>query len=191
MNFGPIYILGAAGGNTSDDVGWDIFKVYASVDVKAIPALNISCCLMYRYGRKLRYFKVSSLNTKIHRANSRLRTIHITCRNVKYAKEIVPEGIGLTTVNSTCSKTHVRYVEPFFPLQEHNSKLALCTQVAFGNLSAELITEWLETYKYLGVDKVITYYINNLNNKALNVLDYYSKSGVLDLYPYAAAASGR
>ena len=74
--------------------------------------------------------------------------------------------------------------------KELGVKLALGTQLAYGNISAEIIIEWMETYKYLGVNKVVTYYYKDLNENALKVLKYYHDSEFLDLYYFIPAAEG-
>ena len=89
-----------------------------------------------------------------------------------------------------CVRDSSSYVKPFVPLKEPGTKLALGTQLAFGNISAEMIIEWMEAYRSLGVDKVVTFYHKSLNVNALRVLKYYHESEFLDLYYFVPAAEG-
>ena len=80
------------------------------------------------------------------------------------------------------------YIQPFVPQkQQYGTTLALCNKGAYGNIKAELIIEWMETYRYLGVDKVVTYFLKDLNEAAKNVLLYYSHIGFVELYEFHPA----
>ena len=105
-------------------------------------------------------------------------------------ERIIPLGAAVTVANYTCSESHVSYVGPFFPLKEPN-KIALGTKTAYANIDAEMIIEWMETYKYLGVDKVLTYYMESINSDAFDVLQYYASTGILDLFYYEPANEGK
>ena len=83
------------------------------------------------------------------------------------------------------------YVQPFVPqTQRRGATLALCNKGVFGNISGEMIIEWMETYRYLGVDKVVTYFLKDLNAAAMNVLSYYSQIGFVELYEFHPALEG-
>ena len=84
------------------------------------------------------------------------------------------------------------YIQPIVPqIQESGTMLALCNKGAYGNISAELIIEWMETYRYLGVDKVVTYFLKDLNVAAKKVLLYYSDIGFVELYEFHPALEGK
>ena len=82
------------------------------------------------------------------------------------------------------------YVKPFHPLITPG-KIAIGTKTAFGSINPEQIIEWMETYRYIGVDKVVSYYVKILNADALKVLKYYESTGFLDLTFYEPAAEGK
>ena len=197
MKFGDLYILGAAGGNTSDNVAWDIFKVYGTLNMSLCKQDDIRCCLKYSVPLnksnivKYRPVKDHMFMQYMHVIESILRGFHFTCPNKRHASGTVPVGIGLTIRGLSCTDRHVTYVKPYFPLKETGNKLAIGTKMAFGNVSAEWIIEWMETYKKLGVDKVLTYVLKEINQEALKVLEYYSSTDILDLYYHEPAASGR
>ena len=81
----------------------------------------------------------------------------------------------------------ISYVKPYIPLKQKDGSLVIGTKVAHTNLNAEMIISWMETYKYLGVDKVVTYRLKNLNAAASKVLDYYATIGILDVYDHTLA----
>ena len=70
-------------------------------------------------------------------------------------------------------------------------KIVIGSKLAYGNISAELIIEWVEAMKYIGVDKIVTYYLRSLNTDALNVLRYYASEGVVELYFHEPANEGK
>ena len=81
-------------------------------------------------------------------------------------------------------------VKPFQTLKTPG-QIAIGTKTAFGSINSEQIIEWMETYKYIGVDKVVSYYMKILNADALKVLKYYESTGYLDLTFYEPAAEGK
>ena len=64
-----------------------------------------------------------------------------------------------------CTENHVTYVEPYFPVKEPE-KIVIGSKLAYGNISAEYIIEWIEAMKYIGVDKIVTYCLKTLNSDA-------------------------
>ena len=69
-------------------------------------------------------------------------------------------------------------------------KIVIGSKLAYGNISAELVIEWIEAMKYIGVDKIVTYYLKSLNTDALNVLRYYASEGFVDLFFHEPANEG-
>ena len=112
------------------------------------------------------------------------------CPNVHYSVDVVPLAVGLSKKGLRCDNTKDRYVKVEFPIQEPGFKVAIGTQISYKNISAELIIEWLEAYKILQVDKVVSYYHRNINQDALNALTYDHNTGFLDLYEFVLPAEG-
>ena len=98
--------------------------------------------------------------------------------------------LKLYNLEASCEETDVTYVKPFHPLITPG-KIAIGTKTAFGSINPEQIIEWMETYRYIGVDKVVSYYVKILNADALKVLKYYESIGFLDLIFYEPAAEGK
>ena len=188
MKYGHVYIFGVAMANSSTKAKWDLIKLYASID-KHLLKTSVSCCLKYVNRSQSEIYRQTPEIVHFSKTGSRLVAYHLTCINVKPC--IVPDGIGITIDNNTCANTQVRYRKPFLPYREKETKLAICTKMCYGNRSAELIIEWMETYIYLGVDKVISYFMTDLNNDTKTVLEYYATTGILELYHFEPAASGK
>ena len=194
MKFGHVYILGAAGGNTSRNTSWDIYKVYALVSPGIFRGGNLSCCFKYEVESETEILKHPIMVTHIPYlesypySSSLLTACHHTCKNPKQGT--VPVGLALTAGKLPCDEQHVTYVRPFLPVREDGVTLALGTKAAYGSVSAEQLIEWMETYKFLGVDKVVMHYLRNINKDALRVLDYYARTNMLELYYHEPAASG-
>ena len=189
MGFGTIYIFGVVSGNTSEEKVWDIFKVYGSLEDKKYRKSNMSCCFLYRIQNQTYVKRVDHIVKQFFQVAAPISTFYMACPNVLHSYKIVPIGVAITVENGSCSGDNVTYVQPYFPLK-HPNKIAIGTKTSFANISAELIVEWMEAYKYLGVDKVVTYYISSINADALKVLRYYASTGLLDLSYYEPAAEG-
>ena len=191
MKFGTIYVFGAVAGNTTDEAAWDIIKVYGSMLTVYKPEA-INCCFMYQFQNNTDIIQTPIMNLTTHFRVTNVTTFHLTCRNIWNKFRDLPDRVGLSLSNESCSKDIVAFKEIYKPLKEVNTtSLVLTTQVVFGTISAELIIEWMEAYKYLGVDKVISYYYSSLNENALKVLKYYRQSGFVDLYKFIPAAEGK
>ena len=190
MKFGPYYVLGVAAGNSSNTTRWDILKLYASIHWNA-SRKGVSCCLKFNQPKKQNddYYRQLVLTETNPNAATEMTSFHYTCSNPRPG--IIPDGVALTIDNYTCGEEHVVYRKPYLPLRETETTLALCSKMAYGNRSAEMILEWLETYKYLGVDKVVAYFLKDLNWDARKVLEYYASIGFVDLYLHTTAADGK
>ena len=191
MQFGHVYVFGAVAENTTDEKAWDIIKIYGSINTKIYRIENIICCLMYKFEGSTDIIETDIISRVRHRSDCKVRTCHFTCRNIWHKHRNIPDGVGLSLRSLSCNTDAIDFKEISRPLKEVEPKVALTTQVAFASLSAELIIEWLETYKYLGVDKVISYYYQDLNANALKVLQYYHRIGFVELYRYEPAAEGK
>ena len=165
MRYGPVYVLNVAAGNSSDTLAWDMFKIYASIDtheyrrfasLKLMDFIeDIKCCLMYDFHDVVRYVEQNPLYVQTppipsHYTISRMRAIHLTCPNTLHSNGTVPKGISLSVPGIPCDHKNMTYIQPFYPTKVKDTKLVIGTKMAFGNVSAELIIEWMETYKYLG-----------------------------------------
>ena len=162
-------------------------RLYASVDERILRTPR-GCCLKYNSRPRSEYYQQPIQSMERPLGRSPLTSYHYTCANARPGD--IPDGIAITFDNYTCSEDHVTYRKPFLPLREPVNKLALCTKMCYGDRSAEMLIEWMETYKYLGVDKVVSYFLKDLNSEAKQVLKYYASTGTLDLYLFEPAAAG-
>ena len=190
MKFGPIFIFGVAAGNTSHKNRWDVFKIYGSLDEKAYGDYNLTCCLKYSSADGDFFQSASPLVRRYYYCRPRLWSYYLACPNKLSLDGFIPTGAAVTFGNYSCGENDVTYVEPYFPYKEPN-KITIGTKLAFANISAEIIIEWMESYKYLGVDKVVTYYLRNINKDALKVLEYYQSTGIMDLSYFEPAFEGK
>ena len=190
MKFGHVFIFGVAAGNTSEETSWDIFKIYGSFDMKAYGKYNLTCCFKYPSdGGDIFHSATPSIQRYYH-IKTRLWSYYLACPNKLRSDGFIPTGAAVTVGNYSCGENDVTYIEPYFPYKEPD-KIAIGTKTAFANISAELIIEWMEAYKYLGVDKVVSYYLKNINKDALKVLEYYESTGILDFFYYEPALEGK
>ena len=187
MKFGPVYIFGVTIGNSTTSAHWDIIKIRGSMGKIYVKETFYFCCL--KYVDNPYYIKQSVTVFNIRHKNEQLTAPHFTCQNPRPG--VVPNGVALTVNNYTCSEEHVVYRRPEVTLREPGVKLAICSKLVYGNRNAELLIDFMEVYKYLGVDKFVTYYLKDLNEDARNVLEYYASTGILDLYYFKPADEGK
>ena len=193
LNSGLIYLFGAVVKNSTKNLSWDIVSVYAMVNTARHQNTTMfQCCIVYTYNHNVtQIYKVTPIYVRPHWANAKIMAYHFTCPNVLHWLMEFPAFIGITATGLECGPTSEEYVEPNRSLQQPKSTLAISTQVAYGSVNAELIIEWIEAYRYLGVDKIVSYFIQNINKEALDVLLYYHNLKVIDLFYYVPAAEGR
>ena len=188
MKYGPMYLFGVTLGNTTDSAHWDIIKIRGSMGKIYVNETNFSCCLQYTNASGKFYLQQSVKAFNIRHKPEALSAPHFTCQNPRPG--VVPDGVALTLNNYTCSEEHVTYRKPETPLREPGDKLAICTKLAYGKRNAELIIEFMEVYRYLGVDKFVTYFLKDLNEDSRKVLEYYASTGIVDLYLFQQAEAG-
>ena len=189
MKFGPAFVLSSAVINSSSWSSFDVIHVYTSMYDAVLRYTNVSCCLKFKGKSTFEYFKVPVKVSKSPLKKQTISTYFYACPSTKPG--VIPYGVGITVDALSCSEEdHVTYIQPMVPQKQAGVTMALCNKVAYGNLSAELIIEWMETYRYLGVDKVVSYFLDELNHYAQKVLFYYSSIGFVDLYKVQFAMDG-
>ena len=195
MKFGSVFVYAVTMGNTSETAHWDIIKILASVglqytekDKSRKESRIISCCLKYVNETGNGYVRVPTKFAYRRNVVTKLSTCHYTCLNP--TPGVVPDGVAITSKNYTCSEEDVTYRKPDLPLREMGEKLALSAKIAYGSRSAELIIEFVEVYRYLGVDKIVVYFLEDLNEDAKKVLGYYASTGIVDAYFFVPADWG-
>ena len=191
MKFGPAFIMSSVVTNSSSSSRLDFIHVYASMHDAVLRYTIVSCCLKLKGNSTIiyNYFKVPVTVIRSPLPKQRLSSYFYACPNAKPG--IIPEGVGITVDSFNCSEDNVVYIQPMVPQKQNSGvTMALCNKGAFGRLSPELIIEWMETYRYLGVDKVSTYFVDELNEAAKKVLFYYSSIGFVDLYKFQPANEG-
>ena len=190
MKFGPVQIFGVVGANTSNQLIWNVFKVYAHINISRYDNTTYSCCMKYKKNT-VEITKTKTLSSFLYaHYRKRLGIFHFVCPNERYYLGEVPVGVAITVDGVSCAENEVVFLDPHYPLREPGRKLIIGTKIAYAGLSAEMIIEWMEAYQYLGVDKVVAYYVSDLNENALKVLQFYASSGFLDLYLFQTSWPG-
>ena len=190
MKFGPLYILLVTAGNTTEGKIWDMINVIGMFDQQKYGDHSLTCCLKFTIANNKTLVKsvVPLVNRKkLFQRNTHMRSLYLACPNTNAPK--IPSGVAVTT-SELCDERYVTYVPLYLPLKQPKGKLVICTKAAFDNINPELIIEWMEAYKYLGVDKVISYYLESINSDALKVLEYYAATGILELIFHQPANEG-
>ena len=189
MKFGPAFVLSSAIINSSTWSPLDVIHVYACMYDAVLRYTNVSCCLKFKGKSTFEYFKVPVKVTKSPLKKQTISSYFYACPSTKPG--VIPYGVGITVDTLSCSEEdHVTYIQPMVPQKQSGVTMALCNKVVYGSLRAELVIEWMETYRYLGVDKVVAGFLDDLNDAAKKVLFYYSSIGFVDLYKFQPAMEG-
>ena len=147
-----------------------------------------NCCLFY----DLNDIKSVPILEKLHwnfLGKAKLETKQFVCPNPRHSNQTLPLAVSLT--QNGCPDDASLYVEVETPFAVTNRKeeIAVCTKLAFGNLSAYEMIEWFEVQKSLGVSKIITY-THKLNAAAEEVLKYYQSEGLGEYFPFDLPDTG-
>lgn len=119
-----------------------------------------------------------------------LRSTQYRCYTNSNPKDI--QGVTIAVGNTSCAKNSDQYSE-FIMLKDQvtaRNKIAVCSKIAYGSLSAARLIEWFEAHRYLGVSKVLSY-VYNLNHDTLNVLKYYQSLGVAEVLEFDIPETGK
>ncbi|VDI59645.1 Hypothetical predicted protein [Mytilus galloprovincialis] len=131
---------------------------------------NFTCCLHDRDGTNL--FINSTLKSTFDLFDN------VTLHSVQYACPVRSSSIQSVSVSigtHKCEESEQHYINVESSMR-NESGLAICGKISYGNMDAELILEWFEVQRLLGVDKVLTY-TYKLNDQAMAVLEYYESIG--------------
>ena len=86
MKFGPVFILGVVGGNSSANSSWDHFRIYGMLDRKVYKRKKLSCCLLYRGINGFVTVKTDTMRQRFHEVPAAMWNFHVSCSNVKSAQ---------------------------------------------------------------------------------------------------------
>ena len=88
MKYGPVFILGVVGGNSSANSTWDHFRIYGMLDSNFYGRDTLYCCLMYRENDQIVTVQSQTISEKRHFIEADMWTFHVGCSNVKHAQGI-------------------------------------------------------------------------------------------------------
>ena len=197
MKFGHLFIFGAVTGNHSKAQTINIVKIYGSLEKKTFGKSPLYCCFKFDTSVK----RVTPIVKRLFQVPAGMWSFYLACPILidpdessatmpSSTENKVPTNVAVTADNYGCEEDDVAYVQPYRPWKMPG-KIAIGSKTSFGTLDPELIIEWMEAYKYIGVDKVVTYIVRTINADALNVLKYYESTGFLDLSFYDLAGEGQ
>lgn len=101
-------------------------------------------------------------------------------------------GVGINIWSSSCAMNVTQYRKlSIVPNSENIQKsIAICSKIAYGSLNAKYLVEWIETQRYMGVQKIISY-VYKLNMDAINVLKHYEEIGIVETFPFEIPPASR
>ena len=142
---------------------------------------NLTCCVLLKNKSVISYLSTQRIAWYMCKKQPLMAT-KVFCPipdRVPFGEE--PVGILLAPPALGCYSRIFMKIEHAKKREQYS--LAICAKLAYGELSAHRVIEWMETQRYLGVDKVI-YYFYNLNKETMKVLKHYMKEGFVDLLPF-------
>ena len=86
MKYGPVFILGVVGGNSSENASWDHFRIYGVLDKAVYKKEKIRCCLMYRDKNSIVTLQTEAILERRFSVPAALWRFHVGCPNVKHAQ---------------------------------------------------------------------------------------------------------
>lgn len=155
--------------------GWYIGNTKTDV-LKA----NVTCCLKDSNGT----LTVTNVTGVIKAFQSKIKTIE-TVRYVCLARRSEAAQVSLVYETDRCDENNLTYYLPVETIvTTQPGSVGVCAKIVYGNVEAERLVEWLEAQIYLGVDKVFIYCHANLNKRARQVFEHYSKTGFVQTFPF-------
>ncbi|KAL4231491.1 hypothetical protein ACF0H5_009069 [Mactra antiquata] len=145
---------------------------------------RVVCCYLLDDGSVI-WKNYSQVN---YRENMFNHTAQIECPNpvtLRYSLGII--GI---TVSNQCPLNREYYTQPQRPIMtKPGDTLALCGKIIYGDVDINLLIEWVEYNKHMGVDKIL-FYTYNVTPSVSKVLKYYENIGLISLLPYKMPYEG-
>ena len=149
---------------------------------------KLNCCFHYQSGETSQVV-LANKNPWLQCKRVLYTATQFTCQNPGKRNGSYPDGVYLTTSNSSCNSRSRHPITIHYPQKQANASIALCTKIAYGSISSRLLTEWYEIQKQLGVNKVVTF-LYNLTDSGLVVLKHYQEQGFVDLLSYQFPHTG-
>ena len=84
MKYGPVFILGVVGGNSSANSTWDHFRIYGMLERKVYGQKRLSCCLLYKDGHVI--LQSDTMSQRWHEIPAPMWNFHASCSNVMHAQ---------------------------------------------------------------------------------------------------------
>ena len=150
---------------------------------------NMFCCFVSKDG----WIHKIPVTRKSMFLNHSLTAVQVFCEAEKNAQLKIntrPVGVTLTYDIDVCptdisNYATVQYTRPCLL----EVCMAICTKIAYGYLNPEMVVEWMEYYKYMGVNHVVVFTFN-LAADALTVLKFYEKQDFVEVLPFDFPAKG-
>lgn len=149
---------------------------------------NLRCCILLKNNRVASYISSQRIVWYMCKKQPLMSAKvfcsvphHVSADEQPIGAVVVPPSFGCYS-RIFMNIERVRTQDPF--------SVAICAKIGYGELSPHRVIEWLETQRYLGVDKIV-YYFYNLNTETMNVWKAYAKEGFVDLLPFDIPQPGR
>ena len=150
---------------------------------------NMFCCFLSQ-GGQIHKIPVARKSMFL---NYSLTAVQVFCETEKNAQLKIntrPVGVTLTYDIDNCpmdisNYATVQYTRPCLL----EVCIAICAKIAYGYVNPEMVVEWMEYYKYMGVNHVVVFTFN-LTADALTVLQFYEKQDFVEVLPFDFPAKG-
>ena len=150
---------------------------------------NVFCCLLSQGGP----IHKTPVTRKSMFLNHSLTAVQVFCEdenNSQLKNNTRPVGVTLTYDIDNCpmdisNYATVQYTRPCLL----EVCIAICAKIAYGYVNAEMVVEWMEYHRHMGVSHVVVFTFN-LTADALTVLKFYEKQDFVEVLPFDFPAKG-
>ena len=150
---------------------------------------NLFCCYLSQGGR----IHKTPVARKSMFLNHSLTAVQVFCEDEEIAQLKIntrPVGVTLTYDIDICPMDISNYATVQYTRRcLLEVCIAICAKIAYGYVNPEMIVEWMEYHRHMGVNHVVVFTFN-LTTDALTVLQFYEEQGFVEVLPFDFPAKG-
>ena len=169
---GDVYMISIISANTTAKSGWNKMVVNGWEAYKH-KKTRFKCCYYWDNGR----LTSALANKTYYKTSTHLRALQYRCPFGGDSQHL--KGVAVEFYVQRCSKERSRFQVPYFPVKQPQDSVALCAKIVYGNISTNLLIDWIEYYREMKVSKIVmfTYNIPDVTRK---ILAYYQDLGFME-----------
>ena len=174
---GDVFSISVIVTNLTDDNWWNTVVVNGWEALKHRRS-RFKCCYLWDNGKII----PALANKTYYKKGSRLSALQYRCPFGGNREGL--KGVSLEFSRSVCpGKNRTSYQVPYFTSKQSKDSVALCAKIVYGNVSSQLLIDWLEYYKEMKVSKIVMF-TYNVSAITQTILRYYEETGFVETHPF-------